>query len=56
MPQALRAISYSGLQIPGFRKDERVLESILSRYVMPLTIMGASLSGRLPRLQTCSEF
>lgn len=37
----------SGLQIPGFRKDERVLESILSRYVMPLTIMGGLAIGLL---------
>lgn len=37
----------SGLQIPGFRKDERILESILSRYVMPLTIMGGAAIGLL---------
>lgn len=33
-------IMASGLQVPGFRKDPRVLESILNRYIMPLTIMG----------------
>ena len=37
----------SGLQIPGFRKDERVLESVLSRYVMPLTVMGGAAIGLL---------
>jgi len=37
----------SGLQIPGFRKDKRILESILSRYVMPLTIMGGMAIGLL---------
>ena len=37
----------SGLQIPGFRKDPRVLESILKRYVMPLTIMGGIAVGLL---------
>ena len=42
-----RNIMSSGLQIPGFRKDERVLESILSRYVMPLTIMGGIAVGAL---------
>ena len=42
-----RNIMASGLQIPGFRKDERVLESILSRYVMPLTIMGGIAVGAL---------
>ncbi len=42
-----RNIIKSGLQIPGFRKDERVLESILSRYVMPLTVMGGIAVGLL---------
>lgn len=37
----------SGLQIPGFRKDERILESVLSRYIMPLTIMGGAAIGLL---------
>jgi len=37
----------SGLQIPGFRKDPRVLESILKRYIMPLTIMGGVAIGLL---------
>jgi len=37
----------SGLQIPGFRKDERVLESVLTRYIMPLTIMGGAAIGLL---------
>ena len=37
----------SGLQIPGFRKDERILESVLSRYVLPLTVMGGLAIGLL---------
>ena len=37
----------SGLQIPGFRKDPRVLESILKRYILPLTIMGGLAIGTL---------
>jgi len=37
----------SGLQIPGFRKDPRVLESILNRYIMPLTVMGGAAVGLL---------
>ncbi|PIN94821.1 preprotein translocase subunit SecY [Candidatus Pacearchaeota archaeon CG10_big_fil_rev_8_21_14_0_10_35_13] len=40
-------IMNSGLQIPGFRKDERVLESVLKRYVGPLTIMGGAAIGLL---------
>jgi preprotein translocase subunit SecY len=44
--QAKRIIS-SGMSIPGFRKDERVLESILKRYVGPLTVMGGAAIGLL---------
>jgi preprotein translocase subunit SecY len=40
----------SGLQIPGFRKDKRILESILSRYVLPLTVMGGLAIGLLAAL------
>ena len=40
----------SGLQIPGFRKDQRILESILSRYVLPLTVMGGLAIGLLAAL------
>ncbi|MDP2946880.1 MAG: preprotein translocase subunit SecY, partial [Nanoarchaeota archaeon] len=44
--QAKRIIN-SGMSIPGFRKDERVLESILKRYVGPLTVMGGAAIGLL---------
>lgn len=44
--QAKNIIS-SGLQIPGFRKDERILESILNRYITPLTVMGGLAIGAL---------
>jgi preprotein translocase subunit SecY len=40
-------IMSSGLQIPGFRKDERVLQRLLKRYITPLTIMGAIAVGIL---------
>lgn len=40
-------ISASGLQVAGFRQDERVLESILERYIMPLTVMGGIAIGLL---------
>jgi preprotein translocase subunit SecY len=42
-----KQIMASGLQIPGFRRDERVLERLLNRYIWPLTIMGAILVGFL---------
>lgn len=47
--QAQQMIS-SGLQIPGFRKDERVLERLLSRYIWPLTILGGITVGFLAAL------
>ena len=37
----------SGLQIPGFRRDKRVLERILQRYIGPLTILGGLTIGLL---------
>ena len=37
----------SGLSIPGFRRDPRVLERILNRYIFPLTIMGGATVGLL---------
>lgn len=37
----------SGLQIPGFRRDERVLEYLLKRYIWPLTVMGGIAIGLL---------
>ncbi len=45
-----RQIMSSGLQIPGFRRDERVLEKILSRYIWPLTIVGGAAVGLLAAL------
>jgi len=44
----------SGLQIPGFRRDERVLERILDRYIWPLTIMGAIVVGFIAALADLS--
>ena len=42
-----KQIMASGLQIPGFRRDPRVLESILSRYITPLAVMGGASIGLL---------
>ncbi len=42
-----KQILASGLQIPGFRRDERVLAHVIGRYIMPLTVMGAILVGVL---------
>jgi len=43
-------ITSSGLQVAGFRQDERILESILNRYIMPLTVMGGLAIGLLASL------
>jgi preprotein translocase subunit SecY len=45
-----KQILNSGLQIPGFRRDERVLERILARYIWPLTIVGGLSVGLLAAL------
>ncbi len=37
----------SGLTIPGFRRDPRVMENLLNRYISPLTVMGALTIGFL---------
>jgi len=42
-----KQIMASGLQVPGFRRDPRVLESILNRYIPALTIMGGAFVGFL---------
>jgi preprotein translocase subunit SecY len=31
----------SGMQIPGFRKDRRVIKKVLNRYIPPITILGS---------------
>ncbi len=49
-----KQIMSSGLQIPGFRKDERVLERLLNRYINPLTILGAIAVGLLAALADIS--
>jgi preprotein translocase subunit SecY len=43
-------IMASGLQIPGFRRDPRILESILSRYIWPLTVLGGAAVGLVASL------
>jgi preprotein translocase subunit SecY len=42
-----RQMMKSGLQIPGFRRDIRVMEQLLSRYITPLTAMGGIAIGLL---------
>jgi len=49
-----KQIMSSGLQIPGFRKDQRILERLLNRYIWPLTIMGGAAVGFLAALADVS--
>ncbi len=51
--QAKQILS-SGLKIPGFRKDERILERVLSRYIMPLAVMGGIAVGILASIADVS--
>lgn len=44
--QAQKIMS-SGLQVAGFRQDPRIIETILDRYIMPLTVMGGLAIGFL---------
>jgi len=36
-----------GMQIPGYRRDPRVIESVLSKYIPPLAVLGGILVGCL---------
>ncbi len=40
-------LSASGLQIPGFRRDPRMLEMILNKHIFPLTVLGSFSVGLL---------
>ena len=40
----------SGLQIPGFRRDPRMLEGILNKHILPLTVLGSFSVGLLAGL------
>jgi len=37
----------SNLQIPGFRQDKRIITRLLSRYIIPLTVLGGLSVGLL---------
>jgi preprotein translocase subunit SecY len=47
-PEAVaKQIRSSGMQIPGFRRDPRVLKRILERYIPTVTIIGGATVGIL---------
>jgi len=45
-----RQLNKSGLQIPGFRRDPRMIETIVGKYVFPLTVLGSFSVGILAGL------
>ena len=40
-------IQKSGMQIPGFRRDPRVLKRVLERYIPTITVLSGALIGSL---------
>ncbi|HVL87684.1 MAG TPA: preprotein translocase subunit SecY [Candidatus Thermoplasmatota archaeon] len=47
-PQAVaKQIQKSGMQIPGFRRDPRIVEKILERYIPVVTVIGGATVGAL---------
>jgi preprotein translocase subunit SecY len=43
----------SGMQIPGFRRSAKIIESILDRYISTVTILGALIVGLIA---SCADF
>ncbi len=47
-PEAVSAqLQKSGMYIPGFRRDPRVVQKVLERYIPPITILGSAFVGLL---------
>lgn len=42
-----RQIQRSGMQIPGFRRDVRIIEKVMDRYIPKVTIIGGAIIGGL---------
>lgn len=42
-----KQLDESGMLIPGFRRDIRVMEGVLSRYIMPTALLGGAFVGLL---------
>ncbi len=45
-----KQLTEAGMQIPGFRRDPRMLESILNKHIFPLTVVGSFSVGLLAGL------
>ncbi|MEM3220663.1 MAG: preprotein translocase subunit SecY, partial [Thermoplasmata archaeon] len=42
-----KQILRSGMQIPGFRREPKVIENILNKYIPPITIFSGAAVGAL---------
>lgn len=42
-----KQLQKSGLQVPGFRRDPRIIESVLDKYIPTITILGSIFVGLL---------
>jgi preprotein translocase subunit SecY len=50
-PEAVaKQIQSSGMQIPGFRRDPRVLRKVLDRYIPMVTVISGAFVGALAGL------
>ncbi|MGN1044943.1 MAG: preprotein translocase subunit SecY [Candidatus Methanomethylophilaceae archaeon] len=45
-----RQIQRSGMQMPGFRKDPRILERVLDKYIPTITVLSGAIIGALAAL------
>ncbi len=47
-PEAVaEQIGQSGMQVPGFRREPRILKRVLERYIPPITILSGAIVGAL---------
>ncbi|HMK46885.1 MAG TPA: preprotein translocase subunit SecY [Methanocella sp.] len=47
-----KQIQKSGMQIPGFRRNEQVIEKVVSRYIPKVTVIGGAFVGLLTLLSS----
>ena len=45
-----KQISEIGMQIPGYRKDPKIMEAVLNKYIPPLAVLGGLSIGVLAAL------
>jgi len=53
--QVAKQLQQSGLAIPGFRRDPRVIKNVLDRYIPPITVLGSAFVGLLAGISALSS-